>query len=98
MISRLLPALLIFFISQTIQADESEPWFTGPLFALSGQTVPRGHVAVFLSGNTATIDSLYDRLWDKVPTDKAKTCIYLARPSAKPCENVFSLVWPRLLT
>ena len=73
MISRLLPALLIFFISQTIQADESEPWFTGPLFALSGQTVPRGHVAVFLSGNTATIDSLYDRLWDKVPTDKAKS-------------------------
>jgi hypothetical protein len=73
MISRRLPALLIFFISQTLQAGEFEPWFTGPLFATPGQTVPRGHVDVVLSGNTATIDALYDRRWGTVPTDTAKS-------------------------
>lgn len=71
--TRLRLYLLIFFICQATYADEPDPWFTGPLFANSGQTVPRGHVDVVLSGYNLKVDTFYNRLWQKEPIDTAKT-------------------------
>lgn len=73
MISRLLSAFLLSFITQVIYAEEPDPWFTGPLFAESGQTVPRGHIDLVLSANSVAVHSFYNRLWQKEPIETAKT-------------------------
>ena len=57
--------LLILFISHVAQA---EPWFTGPLFAEPGETVPRGHIESYIATSFMTSNTIYDRLWHKEST------------------------------
>lgn len=53
-------ASLLFFISFSLQAD---PWFTGPILAPNGHTIPKGHTNLELYGFDFDVDGIYDRHW-----------------------------------
>ena len=54
-------ALLLFFITQVTYAYD--PWFTGPFFAESGHTVPKGHSELLLLGYNMPSSGIYDNEW-----------------------------------
>lgn len=63
-------ALILFLMNQNSYA---EPWFTGPLLAYTGQTVPRGHINGNLSFSNAQITNVYSSSWQLQPTPTANS-------------------------
>ena len=63
----------IFFISFIPSITSADPWFTGPLLALPGQTVPRGHINASWSVATALSNAIYDRDWKQSPQPAFKS-------------------------
>lgn len=61
-------ALIIFLINQNSYA---EPWFTGPLLAYTGQTVPRGQINGNLSVSNTQITGVYSNSWQSQPLPTA---------------------------
>lgn len=68
---------LVFFVFIPI-SYAYDPWFTGPFFAQSGQTVPLGHAQLFLEGYNMWSDAIYDNDWSLESTPVYKTILISA--------------------
>ncbi len=51
----------------------AKPWFTDPLFAVPGQTVPRGHLLMELISTHSFGNTLYNRDWQSITTQNYKS-------------------------
>lgn len=66
-IRRLVTTFILFLmLNQPVFAED--PWFTGPFFAASGQTIPAGHSNLTLTGSYTPSNSIYIRNWSIQPT------------------------------
>lgn len=64
--------ILLILLTKTIFAG---PWFTGPLLAPAGQTIPRGHVNLELYGFITDLSGVYNSFGkvSQTPGDKSNT-------------------------
>jgi hypothetical protein len=62
----LLLATGIFFVSISSHADDTDPWFTGPLLALSAQNIDRGDVNVVFGAGVQLSDKIFNNHWASV--------------------------------
>lgn len=69
---------LIIFLLITPLSLHAEPWFTGPILAPSGVTMPAGHANVEIYAFYATDHSTYNRHGKLTPTPAEKTQQYQA--------------------
>lgn len=53
----------LFLLIGVSGSADADPWFTGPLLALPGQTVPRGHIDASLMIPTALSNAIYNSDW-----------------------------------
>lgn len=58
--SRIISLISFLLMPAALFAD---PWFTGPLLALPGQTVPRGHINASLGIPVSVSNETYNREW-----------------------------------
>lgn len=69
--NRIIVFFLTVFLTQACFAYD--PWFTGPFFAESGKTIPKGHSELFLTGYYTSSDAIYNNNWMLESTSPYRT-------------------------
>ncbi|HAT8673884.1 hypothetical protein D7217_06320 [Legionella pneumophila] len=65
--------LTIFLFSSSVSVAYAGPWFTGPLLAPAGHTVPKGHTNLEVYGIDVFTDGQYNASGQRISTPKFKT-------------------------
>lgn len=73
MLSRYKGSLLFLFLTLTSSITVAGPWFTGPILAPAGHTIPRGHTNLEIYGFFTNVNGVYDNNWNfvNVPTQQS---------------------------
>ncbi len=70
-----LPTALMALSLTTAQPGWAGPWFTGPLLAPAGHTIPRGHSNLEIYGFDTQVNGVFGKNWNFIHTPRSESIV-----------------------